>query len=151
MLRIALGADHGGFLLKEKIKEYLTGKEYEVFDFGTNSTESVDYPDFAFPCALSVSKHEYDFGILVCTTGIGMSICANKVKGIRAALVSSVDDARLTREHNDSNILCLSAKNTDLSDALAIVDVYLSTIFLGDRHLRRVKKIESFENEKIKD
>ena len=141
-MRIYLGSDHAGFLFKEEIKKVLT-KKYEVIDCGTNGPDSVDYPDFAH--AVCSQMQEGDYGILICFTGIGMSIAANKHHGIRAALVGKTEDAILTREHNDANVLCLSAKNTPLSEAKSIVKAFLSTPFTGGRHQRRVDKIKELE------
>ena len=141
-MKIYIGSDHAGFLLKEAIKEALM-KDYEVIDCGTNSTESVDYPDYANLVCEKMT--DSDKGILVCYTGIGMSIAANKHKGIRAALVGKLEDAVLTREHNDANVLCLSAKNTSTEDALAICKAFLTTNFSGGRHQRRVDKIGQIE------
>ncbi len=144
-MKISIASDHAGLKLKNEIKEYLNNKGIEVLDFGTNSLDSCDYPDFAYPACLEVQKKNVDFGILVCYTGIGMSMCANKVKGIRGALVSSVENAHLTREHNNSNVLCLSAKDTNTQLALSIVDEYLNTEFAGGRHERRVDKLMAAE------
>jgi ribose 5-phosphate isomerase B len=144
-MRIALGADHRGFELKEKIKEYLTDLGHEVTDFGTHSTESVDYPDFGFKVAESVAKGESDFGITVCWTGNGMNIVANKVKGIRSALCINEEMARLTRAHNDANVLALASKFVSEEQAKKIVDVWLSTEFEEGRHISRVDKIRTYE------
>lgn len=144
-MKIAIGADHAGFNLKEEIKLYLQNKNYEVFDMGTYSTESIDYPDYAVKVAKSVANNECEYGILVCYTGIGMSITANKVDGIKAALVTSIENATLTREHNNSNVLCLGAKDVEYSLAKKIVETFLNTTFLGGRHERRVNKIEEVE------
>ena len=132
-MKIALGADHGGYELKEKIKQHLSKKEgIEVIDFGTNSTESVDYPKYGHLVANSVVNKEVDFGILVCGTGIGISIAANKIKGIRAANCTNTTMAKLTRQHNDANIL-----------ALDIVDEFLAASFEGGRHQKRIDEIEA--------
>lgn len=141
-MKIYIGSDHAGFLLKEEIIKALSNS-YQVVDCGTKSTESVDYPDFAK--AVCSSMQEGDYGILVCYTGIGMSIAANKFKGIRAALVGKLEDAILTREHNDANVLCLSAKNTSYREALTITNAFLTTAFTGGRHQRRVDKIKELE------
>lgn len=138
---IALGADHKGFQYKEKIKRFLQEKGYEVKDFGTSSEDSVDYPDFGFRVAKIVSEGEVDRGILFCWTGIGMCITANKIKGIRASLCLNEEMAKLTREHNDSNVLCLSAKFISEDKLLQIVEVWLNTPFEGGRHQRRIDKI----------
>ena len=147
---ISIGCDHAGFNLKEELKNYLGKKGIEVKDFGTFGLESVDYPDFAYPAALSVAEKQVDFGILVCYTGIGMSMAANKVDGVRAALVSSVENAHLTREHNNANVLCLSAKDTPLDYAKQIVDEFLNTEFAGGRHERRVEKVMAIEGKNEK-
>ena len=144
-MRIALGSDHRGFPLKERLKQMLAGGGHEVFDEGCPGTESVDYPDFAFPVAERVAAGEADRGILVCGSGIGMSIAANKVKGVRAALCRTVDDARMTREHNDSNVLTLSERSMDDPEVERLVTVWLETAFQGDRHKRRIDKIHSYE------
>jgi ribose 5-phosphate isomerase B len=144
-MKISIASDHAGLELKDYIKEYLTGKGHEVEDFGTYSKDSCDYPDFARPCAQSVANKSSELGILVCYTGIGMSMCANKVKGIRAALVTSVENAHLTKEHNNANILCLGAKDTPQDLALNIVDEFVNTPFAGGRHERRVNKLMETE------
>lgn len=141
-MKIALASDHGGLDLKNEIKKNLEKKRYTVVDFGTHSKESCDYPDFARAASESVARHETDRGILVCTTGIGVSITANKVPGIRAALVHDVATAEITRRHNDSNVLCLAGATTPVDRAVEIVDKWLSTEFEGGRHERRVSKIE---------
>ena len=130
--------------MKEALVAYLA-KKHQVLDMGTYSDDSVDYPDYAFTVSKQVADREVDFGILICYTGIGMSISANKVKGIRAALVLNVESAKLTREHNNANVLCLAAKDTPLDLAKQIVDTFLNTAFLGERHERRVDKICRFE------
>ncbi|HHU91465.1 MAG TPA: ribose 5-phosphate isomerase B [Clostridiaceae bacterium] len=150
-MKIALGSDHGGFALKEQIKSYLIEKGYEVKDFGTYSTESVDYPAFALKAALAVSKGECEKGIVVCSTGIGISIAANKVKGIRAALCGDLLSARLTREHNDTNVLALGAFIVGEKLAYAIVDTWLGTEFSKEeRHQRRIDGITEIENKYLK-
>jgi ribose 5-phosphate isomerase B len=144
-MKIALGADHRGVELKEKVKKYLKEKGHTVTDFGTNSLESVDYPDFGFKVSESVAKGENDRGILFCWSGIGMCISANKVKGIRAALCLNPTMAELCRQHNDTNILCLSSRFTPEAEALKIVDLWLKTEFEGGRHKKRVEKISRYE------
>ena len=141
-MKIALGADHGGFALKEIVKKHLEGKGFEVLDKGCYSTDSVDYPTYAKSVANSVLDKEADFGILICGTGIGISIAANRFKGIRAALCSNTTMAKLTREHNDANILALGARMTGDILALEIVDEFLRTEFEGGRHLTRIQAIE---------
>lgn len=146
-MKIALGSDHAGYQLKEQIKTFLEQEQYQCHDFGTDSLESVDYPDYAKMVSQSVAKKEYDFGILVCYTGIGMSMTSNKVKGIRAALVVNTENAKLTREHNNANVLCLGAKDVNIESAKEIVKTFLETPFSGGRHERRVEKIVRLENE----
>jgi ribose 5-phosphate isomerase B len=144
-MKISLGADHRGFELKEKLKEYLSGQGHEVIDFGTTSTESVDYPDFGFKVAESVARGEADFGVLVCWTGNGMNIAANKVKGVRSALCLNDEMATLARAHNDANVLALASCFVSESTAKKILDVWLATDFEGGRHARRLDKITSRE------
>ncbi len=146
-MKIAIGSDHAGFSLKAAIIEHLQKQNITVLDKGTYGISSVDYPDFAYPVARACVNGEVDFGILVCYTGIGMSMAANKVKGVRAALVNITEDALLTREHNDANVLCLSAKNLHDVEAFEIVDTFLNTEFAGGRHARRVDKVMDIENE----
>jgi ribose 5-phosphate isomerase B len=146
-MKIALGADHAGFELKEKIKQHLVEKGIAVDDRGTNSPESVDYPDYARTVGEEVTGGRADRGILVCGTGIGMSMGANKVAGVRAAKVNSESEAQLSREHNDANVLALGARVLDERTALKIVDRWLETPFLGGRHQRRVDKIMAIEKE----
>lgn len=141
-LRIALGADHGGVDLKKKIHAFLTAKGCSVADFGTFTDDSVDYPDFAEAVCQDVIAKHHDFGILICKTGIGMSMAANRYEHIRAALVENEDDARTTRRHNDANVLCLGAKSLTEAQALKIVDAWLQTPFEGGRHERRVGKLD---------
>ncbi len=140
---IAIGADHGGFELKEKIKAYLQGKGVEVFDFGTNSELSCDYPDIAIALSRSIARKDYLLGILICTTGIGMSITANKVPGVRAALVLNEEMASKAVSHNNANVLCLAGKYTDVPTAIKMVEAFLNAKFEGGRHLRRLEKIPS--------
>src|SRR6201995_1171055 len=140
-MKIAIGADHAGFELKQKIRDYLKQQGIEVLDEGTDSPESVDYPEYARKVSDDVAGHEADLGILVCGTGIGMSMAANKVPGIRAARVTSETDAQLSREHNDANVLTLGARVTAEDLAKRIVDVWLKTPFRAGRHARRVEKI----------
>jgi len=146
-MKISIGSDHGGYALKEAIKKHLSLKDITVFDCGTNDGKtSVDYPDFALPAAQMVVSGEVDFGIVVCTTGIGVSVVANKVKGVRAALVTNLEQAKLTRMHNDANVLALGAINQAEEVALEIVDLFLATPFSGEeRHARRVNKIREIE------
>ncbi len=144
-MKIALGADHAGFELKEKIKQHLISNGIQVQDEGTNSGESVDYPDFARVVGNDVIEKRADLGILVCGTGIGMSMSANKVAGIRAANVSTEFEAQMAREHNDANVLTLGARVLDEPAAVKIVDKWLHTTFAGGRHQRRVDKIMQIE------
>jgi len=146
-MKIALGADHAGFELKEKIKRLLLQQGIEVDDQGTRSNEAVDYPDFARKVAEEVANRQVDFGILVCGTGIGMSIAANKVVGVRAANVNSEYEAQISREHNDANILTLGARTLSDQTAFQIVHKWLETSFAGGRHQRRVDKIVEIERE----
>jgi ribose 5-phosphate isomerase B len=138
---IAIGADHAGFEYKGKIGTMLRQMRLEVTDFGTTSAASTDYPDYAHTVSLAVASGKADFGILVCGTGIGMAITANKHQGIRAANVESVKAATLARQHNNANILCIGARLTDWPTAEAIVQAFLATPFEGGRHERRVEKI----------
>ena len=140
-MRIALGADHRGFALKEALKAWLAARGFRVVDFGPASADRVDYPDYAFKVAEAVARHRADRGILVCSTGIGMSIAANRFPKVRAALCSSVRLARRSREHNDANVLCLGADFVSAAEARRIVGVWLKTEFAGGRHSRRVSKL----------
>jgi len=142
---IALACDHGAYALKEAIIKHLKAKGIAFEDFGTNCLESCDYSDFAGPAAMAVASGRCDRGIVVCTTGIGVSITANKVKGIRCALLSDIMSARLTRQHNDTNMMAMGAGVVGEMLALEIVDTWLETDFEGGRHQRRVDKIMSFE------
>ncbi|MBV8205764.1 MAG: ribose 5-phosphate isomerase B [Acidobacteria bacterium] len=146
-MKISLGADHAGFELKQKIKAHLVNQGFEVGDHGTASAESVDYPDFARAVGHDIAENRAKRGILVCGTGIGMAIAANKVHGVRAANVVSADAARLSREHNDANVLALGARLVDEQTALQIVDKWLGTEFAGGRHLRRLEKISELERQ----
>jgi ribose 5-phosphate isomerase B len=144
-MRIALGCDHRGFKLKQAVMEFLQQSSYSYQDFGCYSTESVDYPDFALKVANAVASGEFDHGILICSTGIGMSMAANKIKGIRAALCHDTFTAKRARLHNDANILCLRGENINNDEALEIVKTYLSTTFEGGRHIPRLNKIKALE------
>jgi ribose 5-phosphate isomerase B len=144
-MRIALGADHAGYELKNKIREHLSQQGFEVQDEGTNSGDSVDYPDFAAKVGHDVVSQKADRGILVCGTGMGMAISANKVHGIRAANITSEFEAQMSREHNDLNVLALGARVVDEKQALKLVDLWLKTEFAGDRHARRVNKMMALE------
>ena len=146
-MKIAIGCDHGALALKEKLLVHLTRKGYEPVDFGTYGPESCDYPDFAAAAARAVAGGECQRGIVLCTTGIGVSITANKVPGIRCALLSDPWSARLTRLHNDTNMMALGAAVVGEGLALEIVDVWLETEFSGEaRHQRRVDKVMALEN-----
>ncbi|MBI5022466.1 MAG: ribose 5-phosphate isomerase B [Ignavibacteriales bacterium] len=143
---IALGSDHAGFEYKEKIKTLLTSMNFKFHDFGTHSTTSCDYPDYAHAVATSVSKGDSKYGILVCGTGIGMAITANKHSGIRAANIESKEASIWARAHNNTNILCIGARLTEWEIVAEIVNFFLSTAFEGGRHKIRVKKIHSLTN-----
>ena len=142
---IAIASDHGGYMLKEHIKAYLAAKGITCEDFGTNSTDSCDYPDFARPAAEAVANGQCEKGIVICTTGIGVSITANKVKGIRCALCTDTLTAEMTRRHNDANVLAMGAGIVGPMLAERIVDTFLSTEFEGGRHARRVAKLMEIE------
>ena len=144
-MKIALGADHGGFELKEEIKKHLEGKGYEVKDFGTHSIDSCDYPDYALPVAEAVARKEFDLGILICGTGIGIGIAANKVPGIRAALCSDTFSAHATRQHNNANILTMGERVVGKGLAIDIVKTFLNAKFEGGRHSTRIDKITDIE------
>src|SRR5438270_4499533 len=144
-MRIALGADHAGYQLKDEIKQHLEQQGIIVRDEGTSSAESVDYPDYARSVAHDVHEGRADLGILVCGSGIGMAITANKVAGIRAANVSTAYEAQMSREHNNANVLALGSRILNPEQAIAIVDTWLSTQFVGGRHERRVEKIAEVE------
>ena len=144
-MKIAIGADHAGFALKQSLLAKLEAGGYEVIDHGTVSAESVDYPDFAQRVANDVATGRAERGVLVCSTGVGMSITANKVHGIRAALVTNEDQARLTRHHNDANVIALGSRYTDEATAEQLVKIFLETGFDGGRHERRVEKIAGIE------
>ena len=145
-MKIAIGCDHGALELKNVMVAHLTKKGYEVKDFGTYTADSCDYPEFAEAAAKAVAAGECDKGIVLCTTGIGVSIAANKVKGIRCALLSDVMSARLTREHNDTNMMAIGAGVVGQMLALEIVDTWLGTAFShGERHQRRIDKVTALE------
>jgi len=146
-MKIAIGCDHRGFKLKRKLMEYLTEMGHTYQDFGSYDTNPVDYPDIASKVAGAVSRREFDRGILVCGTGIGMAIAANKFPGIRAALALDTFLARRAREHIDANVLTLSAEETSEEKAKEIVHAFLTTAFEGGRHLRRIEKIREIEKE----
>ena len=142
-MKISMACDHGGLELKNALKAHLLDKGYQVCDFGTYTTDSCDYPDYAKLAARAVSTGECDFGVVVCTTGIGVSIVANKVKGVRCALCQNVDMATMTRKHNNANVIAFGQKYTSVADAIAMTDAFLTTEFEGGRHQRRVDKIEN--------
>ncbi|HXQ97478.1 MAG TPA: ribose 5-phosphate isomerase B [Verrucomicrobiae bacterium] len=143
--RIAIGADHAGYHIKEIIRQFLEDAGYPVDDLGTWSEESVDYPDYGKAVADRVAGHQDDYGIAVCGTGMGISIAANKVPGIRAAVAHNVDTARLAREHNDANVLAMGGRVVNGTEAIEMVQTFLNTTFAGGRHARRVEKIMQIE------
>jgi len=144
-MKIAIAADHAGFALKQKLRQKLEDAGHQVVDFGPNNADSCDYPDFAQPVAREVAQGRSDRGILVCSTGIGMAMAANKIRGVRAAPAQSEDEVRLTREHNDANVLTLGARYLQEERAAELIDVFLKTEFAGGRHARRVAKIAQLE------
>lgn len=144
-MKIAIGCDHGGITLKDSIVNYLEERGVQIEDFGTFGTESVDYPDYAYKVARSVADGRADKGILMCGTGIGISIAANKVNGIRCALCHNTETARLTALHNDSNILAMGGRVIDCDTAVDIVKTWLDTPFEGGRHINRINKISEIE------
>ena len=143
-MKIAIACDHGGYQLKEEVKAYLLEREIEVLDLGTNSEASVDYPVYGFKCGEAVANGDADRGIVVCGTGIGISIAANKVKGVRCSLCTDVTQAKLTRQHNDSNVLALGGRTTGVVTAMDIVAAWLDTEFEGGRHQRRVDLLNNY-------
>ena len=146
-MRVALGSDHAGYMLKEEVSRFLAGNRIDFKDFGAFTSASVDYPDIGIEVAEAVANGEFDRGILICGIGTGMSMVANKVPGIRAALCNDTYTARITREHNDSNVLVLGARVIDAPTALQITEVWLSTDFSGEeRHARRIRKISEIED-----
>ena len=146
-MKIAIGCDHGGLEHKNAIAEHLRNRGFEVTDFGIYEQVSVDYPDIAVKVAAAVKNKECELGILVCGTGIGMSLAANKVKGIRAAVCSDHFSAKYTRLHNNANILCLGGRVIGIGTALELVDLFVDTEFEGGRHQKRIDKITAIENE----
>ena len=141
-MKISIACDHGGLQLKNDLAAYIKSLGHTVCDFGTNSLDSCDYPDFAKPAAKAVASGECDRGVVVCTTGIGVSMVANKVKGVRCALCMNADMAKMTRLHNNANMIALGQKYVDVDTAKQIVDAFLNTEFEGGRHAVRVSKIE---------
>lgn len=144
-MKFAIGADHGGFAIKQVVADSLRAAGHTVLDLGTNADSSVDYPDFGAKVAQSVSRGESDRGVLVCGTGIGMSIIANKFPGIRAALVTDRHMASMASQHNNANILVLGGRNTDPTSAREMLEAWLETPFEGGRHERRLEKITAYE------
>lgn len=144
-MKISIGADHAGFALKESLREMLTKEGHQVIDHGTNSSESVDYPDYAGAVARDVAGKQADRGVLVCHTGVGMSIAANKIHGIRAALGTNIEEVRLVRRHNDANVLTLGARFTTPDEAKDLVSEFLQVEFEAGRHARRTGKITALE------
>ena len=142
MKKIAVASDHGGYLLKEKVKKHLMDRGFEIIDLGTDSEESVDYPVYGKACGEAVTSGKADLGVVVCGTGIGISIAANKVKGVRCGLCTSVEMAHLTKQHNNANILALGGRTTEPELALKILDEWLDTEFEGGRHQRRVDMLD---------
>lgn len=140
-MKIGIGSDHGGFELKEDIKEYLISKDIELIDYGTDSLESVDYPDFGKKVAKAVVEKEVDLGIVICGTGIGMSLVANKVRGIRCALCSDVFSAKMSKAHNNANMLAMGGRVLGKGLAIEIVQAFLDSEFEGGRHEKRLEKI----------
>ncbi len=149
-MKIALACDHGGLNLKNAVKDYLKENGYEYVDFGTDSTASCDYPDFALPAAEAVANGECDKGIIICSTGIGVSIVANKVPGVRCAHCHDAYCAKFTRLHNDANVLAMGEKVVGVGYALQIAEAFLTTQFEGGRHQRRVDKITAVEKKYCK-
>ena len=144
-MKIAIGSDHAGFVLKEQLRDKLLSEGHDVKDFGTTSTESTDYPDFAAAVGHSVRDGDFEKGVLVCSSGVGMSIAANKIKGIRAALGTNPDEVSYVRRHNDANVLAIGANYTAPALAEELLEVFLSTGFEGGRHARRIEKIRLLE------
>lgn len=141
IMKIALASDHAGFQLKENLKSYLQSKGHAVTDFGCDSEERVDYPDFAQKAARAVAEGKAERGVLVCGSGIGICMAANKIKGIRAAVLRIEDDAKLSREHNDANVACLGGRLTKPKEAQQFLDIFLDTPFEGGRHVARIEKM----------
>ncbi|MEJ5284642.1 MAG: ribose 5-phosphate isomerase B [Brevinematia bacterium] len=148
-MKVSLASDHAGYLMKEEVKSYLEKKGYKVKDYGTFSEESMDYPDTIKLAARAVSRKEVDKGVVLCASGIGASIVANKVKGVRAALCLDEYSAEYSRRHNDANVLVLGAKRNTKEEIFKIIDIWFSTDFEGGRHERRVNKIAEVEKEEM--
>ncbi|MGD8413279.1 MAG: ribose 5-phosphate isomerase B [Candidatus Latescibacterota bacterium] len=149
-MKVVLGSDHNGVEFKKLLIDHLKSEGHDIEDAGPSGTESVDYPDYAFAAAEKVASGEADRGILICGSGVGMSMAANKVVGVRAALCFTPESAALTRRHNDANVLALAGWQSEASDVLQIVDTFLSTAFDGGRHARRVDKISEYEMRRVK-
>ena len=143
-MKIAIASDHGGYQLKEEVKKYLEDRGIEILDLGTNSEESVDYPEYGHACGEAVASGKADRGIVCCGTGIGISLAANKVKGVRCALCTDVNMAVMTRKHNDANMLAMGGRTTDTKTALEITAAWLDTEFEGGRHQRRVDMLNRY-------
>ncbi|ETJ99914.1 ribose-5-phosphate isomerase B [Eubacterium nodatum ATCC 33099] len=140
---VAIAGDHGGFALKQRIREHLIERGIKIADLGTDSEESVDYPEFGKACAQAVASGKADRGIVICGTGIGISIAANRIRGIRCGLCTSVEMAELSRKHNNANMLAMGGRITSVEDAIRITDAWLDTEFEGGRHSRRVDMLDS--------
>lgn len=147
-MRIALGSDHRGYPLKQRLKDLLTREGHQIVDVGTDGTAPADYPDYAIAVAEKTASGEVERGIVVCATGIGVSIAANKVEGVRAAPVQTVEEARMSRRHNDANVLALSEQRLDDPEMERIVHVWLETAFEGGRHERRIARITGYERDR---
>ena len=150
-MTVALGCDHAGWALKEQLKAWLIQAGHQVLDLGTHSPESVDYPDYAFQVAESVANGKAERGVLVCGTGIGMAMAANKIPGVRAAFCPDLFTARLSREHNDANVLALGGRLIGGGLAIEILETWLATSFEGGRHSRRIAKIREFEERHLRE
>lgn len=144
-MTIGLSADHGGYILKNKVKEYLKNKKYVIKDYGVNSDVSVDYPDYAEKACKAVISKEVDLGMIFCGTGIGISIAANKIKGIRCGLIYDEFSAEMAKKHNNCNVIAMGGRTMNEKDVFKMVDVFLSSKFEGDRHQRRLDKIHNLE------
>jgi ribose 5-phosphate isomerase B len=145
-MRVAIGSDHGGYELKEEVKKYLTNQCIDYIDVGTNSTKSVDYPDFGKKVGEHVTLKNYNFGIVICGSGIGISIAANKVKGVRAALVYNEDTAKLAKEHNNANVIALGGRITETDEAIKIIKAFMNATF-ENRHQKRLDLIKKIEED----
>ena len=146
-MKIAIGADHAGLEFKEQLKEFLIGNNYEVYDFGAHTFDKDDgFPDYAIPVAKAIANGEYERGVLVCGSGIGVSIAANKVKGVRAVNCTSKEFAKLSREHNNTNIICFPGRFLDINEAKEYLNIWLTTEFLGGKYQERNDKIDSLSD-----